>query len=133
VKAGFRGGWIWHRPATAEGDTSAVSAQNDESAATKRTDDATKRTEGVSVSDVSPSADLSPSAGLHSPKGTVSPSSPSLKVQQIIPIREGDSRMSTRARVACRLVGDSEPLPAWVTEPLEPDFSDPIGAHDDEP
>jgi hypothetical protein len=123
-KSSFRSGWLWYRP-VAEDDTTAhlsVSAAVNVDPAANATP---KATEDASVCDVSSSDDLSSS---RVSKTTLSSSSSSSNIQQNIRRCEDDKSLSTRAREARAPDG----LPACLEALSEPDFSDPVGSHDED-
>jgi hypothetical protein len=117
-KSGFRNGWFWFRP-TAEDDTAPSPCVDVPHPSPKppAEDD-----EGASVFVVSSSTDVSSST---TSKTTLSSSSSSQYSRQNIPRCEDDSGGSTRARE------DPDDLPACLRDLVEPDYSDPIGEHDE--
>jgi len=130
---GYQGRWYWHRP---KDDTPADPAPGTPAPASVCPAEAAKRAKddkGVNVYLVSSLDDVSSMSDTGHPKTTVSSLSSLEKVQQNHQTPKDDNHDSTRAREAQGVLeasGPAEVLPAWVTDDMTPDYSDPIGEHD---
>ncbi len=116
---GGRGKWLWHRSAIGDTAPDRISSP----AAADLIPDSQQSIEaiGAIVKTVSPMGNVAP---MEPSKGTVSPMAPMSKHQQNTHSGIGDTSMSTRAR-------EDADLPACFDDLVEPDASDPIGAHDE--
>jgi putative DNA primase/helicase len=138
-KSSFKSGWLWFRPAAGEqgtsspvssgteGDTTTVvssSASASNLEATKTTPSPTRHEDG-SVPVRSSSGDLSSSI---QPNTTPSSSSSSEEIQQNTRMGEDDSSVS---RQICEMLSADDDLPTCLRELIDPDYSDPIGEHDE--